>query len=151
MTQDFLKITEERLDIQEIVNMVGADEAGAISSFIGTTRNNFSGKKVIKLEYEAYIPMAEKEMKSLCEKIRSRYQVLKIAIFHRIGVVPIREASVIIAISSDHRKEGLDAVHFAIDELKATVPIWKKEIYEDGQIWKQNTEFTDRHVCCPKH
>merc|ERR1712117_649651 len=85
--------------------------------------------------------MAEKELQKLCERVRERWDVEKIAIFHRTGVVPLGEASVVIAISSAHRKESLEAVHFAIDDLKATVPIWKKEVYTDGtNSWKENKE-----------
>jgi len=98
-------------------------------------------KKVVKLEYEAYEPMAKKKLKELCNRLRVKWADLKnIAIFHRLGAVGPREASVIIAVSSAHRKDSLEAVQFAIDELKATVPIWKKELYEDGSEWKENKE-----------
>jgi molybdopterin synthase catalytic subunit len=91
--------------------------------------------------------MAIKELEKLCNQVRQKWDVLKIAIVHRIGEVPIGEASVIIVISSAHRRESLEAVHWAIDELKATVPIWKREFYEDGQTsWKQNSE-----CCFTKH
>jgi len=87
--------------------------------------------------------MAEKEMQGICAKIRERWAVRHIAMAHRTGVVPIGEASVEIAVSSAHRREALESVHFAIDELKARVPIWKKEVYEgDAAAWKQNAEWT---------
>lgn len=96
---------------------------------------------MIKLEYEAYEPMALKELNKICAKIRESWKVGNVAIFHRLGEVPVKEASVIIAIASAHRQESLDAVKFAIDSLKATVPIWKKEIYEDSDSqWKENSE-----------
>lgn len=95
----------------------------------------------MKLEYEAYEPMALKEMQAVCDKIRSKWNVEKIAIFHRLGEVPVTQASIVIAISSSHREESLLAVQFAIDAVKTSVPIWKKEIYENGEPqWKENKE-----------
>jgi len=85
--------------------------------------------------------MALNEMQKLCDKVRAKWDVKKMAVIHRLGVVPVEEASVIIAVSSAHRREAIEACHFAIDELKARVPIWKKEIYEDGSNWKANEEF----------
>ncbi|CAL8471331.1 g10873 [Coccomyxa elongata] len=84
--------------------------------------------------------MAEKEMQEICRKAHHRWQLKKMALAHRIGSVGIGEASVIIAVSSAHRREALEACHWAIDELKATVPIWKKELYENGEVWKENLE-----------
>lgn len=139
--KDLVKITSAGLNAGEILAKVASNAAGANSAFVGTTRDTFEGKKVARLEYEAYVPMAEKELQKLCERVRERWDVEKIAIFHRTGVVPLGEASVVIAISSAHRKESLEAVHFAIDDLKATVPIWKKEVYTDGSnSWKENKE-----------
>jgi len=138
---DFIEITEEPLKVDEISAQVTDKCTGATSLFVGTTRDNFDGKKVIKLEYEAYTPMAKKKLKELCNRLRVKWTDLyHIAIYHRLGEVGPCEASVIIAISSAHRKASLEAIHFAIDELKATVPIWKKELYEDGSMWKQNSE-----------
>jgi molybdopterin synthase catalytic subunit len=120
----------------------GSDAAGAISLFIGTTRDNFEGKRVVTLEYEAYVPMAESEMRKLCVTTREKFPgVLAVVIHHRLGRVPVAEASVVIAVSSPHRKIAINACHFTIDKLKATVPIWKREMYEDGSTWKENTEF----------
>ena len=93
------------------------------------------------MEYEAYEPMALKEMYKLCSNIRSQWNVHNIAIHHRLGEVPVKEASVVIAVSSPHRKESLRAVEYAIDALKASVPIWKKEIYDNNTAdWKENKE-----------
>jgi len=133
-------VTEDKLDISAICNEVGDPTVGAISTFIGVTRNHFEQKEVLKLEYEAYKPMAEKELQKICNQVRSHWDVKHIAMYHKIGLVPIGDASVIIAISSIHRSESLEAVHYAIDELKATVPIWKKEFYADGSVWKGNAE-----------
>lgn len=141
MGTNFIEILSHSLSVDRAVKLVTSPTSGAISLFIGTTRNNFNGKKVIKLEYEAYTSMAEKELKRICQKIREKWTVEHICIFHRLGEVPITEASVIIAVSSPHRQESLEAVHYAIDSLKATVPIWKKEIYEEGEsVWKENKE-----------
>ncbi|KAM9261901.1 molybdopterin synthase catalytic subunit isoform 3-T3 [Morus bassanus] len=116
-------------------------EAESAQVLFGTTRNNFEGKKVIHLEYEAYTSMAETEIKKICRDVRQKWPSVKhIAVQHRLGVVPITEASVIIAVSSPHRAESLEAVMYCINTLKASVPIWKKEIYEDEYSWKENKE-----------
>ncbi|KAJ3186126.1 Molybdopterin synthase catalytic subunit [Irineochytrium annulatum] len=138
-------ISLEKLDVAAITDLVRNHGAGAISVFLGTTRNNFTvhgvNKKVLRLEYEAYVGMAEKELHSLIDKATAKWADLtSVAISHRIGVVPIGEESVVIAVSSPHRRDALDATTFLIDELKRTVPIWKKEFYEDGTsaLWKTN-------------
>ena len=109
--------------------------------FVGTTRDSFGGKSVIKLEYEAYEEMAIKELETICENIRGLWAVNKIAIIHRLGEVPIGEIGVAIAVSSTHRNNAIKSVEFAIDNLKTSVPIWKKEFYGDGTyLWKENCE-----------
>ncbi|KAG5326070.1 RAB1A protein, partial [Acromyrmex heyeri] len=139
--KNFVKLQQEELNITEIMELVTFPNCGAISNFIGITRDNFENKKVIKLEYEAYESMALKEMTNICNKIRSQWDVEGIAIYHRIGEVPISKASVVIAVSSSHREQSLRAVEYAINALKASVPIWKKEVYETGEPqWKQNKE-----------
>jgi len=146
--KNFVKVIEKPLDLQGIVNEVSLPEAGGIAVFTGTTRNHHQGKEVLKLEYEAYVPMAEKEMGKICDQVRTKWKdILHIALYHRIGVVPIGEASVIVAISSEHRKDGLEACHYAIDEIKSIVPIWKKEFYKDGSVWKENQEWRHKHKC----
>lgn len=138
---DSILITSSKLDVNDIYSGVVAHSAGAVSLFVGTTRDHFEGKKVVQLEYEAFIPMAEKELKKICLDIRDKWKVENISIHHRLGVVPVGEASVAIAISSTHRSESLEAVHHAIDSLKKSVPIWKKEIYDKGtEEWKANSE-----------
>ena len=137
-----IQLTLDPLDVNAISQSVTSASCGAISIFIGITRNNFDGHVVKRLEYEAYNAMAEKEMLKICQGMREKWSDLEaIAIVHRLGTVPVTEASVVIAASSPHRKESLEAIHWAIDTLKATVPIWKKEIYEDGKpAWKENKE-----------
>ncbi|XP_043272710.1 molybdopterin synthase catalytic subunit [Venturia canescens] len=139
--RDVAKLHREKLQVEDIIDSVVSPSCGAISTFIGTTRNNFDNKKVLQLEYEAYDSMATKEMAKICKEVRSRWAVKHIAIHHRLGRVPISEASVVIAVSSPHRQESLKAVEYIIDNLKAKVPIWKKEIYEnDEPQWKENKE-----------
>ncbi|XP_005181204.1 molybdopterin synthase catalytic subunit [Musca domestica] len=140
--KNHLLLTHEKLDVGAINNLVTAGSCGAISLFVGTTRDNFEDKKVVSLEYEAYEPMAIKEMESICGQLRQNWSdIVNIAIFHRLGLVPVSEASVVIAVSSPHRKTALDAVSMAIEELKKRVPIWKKEKYEgDEGSWKENKE-----------
>lgn len=152
---DFVEVTHEPLDAQRAVELVAHASAGAISTFIGTTRDNFAGKKVVRLEYEGYEPMAKLEMRKICAQIRAQWpSVVGIALFHRLGVVLVKEASVIIAVSSPHRTEALQACAYAIDTLKATVPIWKSEQYEgDARMWKENAEWGSggeirRSDCC---
>jgi molybdopterin synthase catalytic subunit len=136
-----IRLTETPISVDEASKLVTSPAAGAISLFVGTTRDSFDGRRVFQLQYEAYSPMAEREVQKICDQIRCRWNVVNICIFHRLGSVPLSEASVIIAISSVHRKESLEAVHYCIDALKASVPIWKKEIYEDGESsWKENCE-----------
>uniref|UniRef100_A0A0N5CEU4 Molybdopterin synthase catalytic subunit n=1 Tax=Strongyloides papillosus TaxID=174720 RepID=A0A0N5CEU4_STREA len=133
-------VIDDEIDINQITKIITSPSCGAISIFIGTTRDNFDGKEVIRLEYECYEEMALKEMKKLCIKGRDKYKTIQnIAIFHRVEHVPVTEASVVIAVSSPHRHECQEATSFLIDQLKVTVPIWKKEIYSDnsGQ-WKRN-------------
>ena len=139
--QDIVLITAEPLVLGALAARVVCGTAGGIATFIGTTRDNFQGRRVLQLEYEAYQPMAEREMLAICQRMRDRWPLRHVAIAHRIGVVPIGESSVEIAVSSCHRREALEAVQFAIDDLKAHVPIWKKEVYEgDAAAWKENAE-----------
>ena len=111
------------------------DRAGAIATFIGTTRATSRGRQVIRLEYEAYEGMAESVMADLAADLKSQYDLCEVAIAHRVGVVSIGETSVAIAVSAPHRADALAACKDAIDRLKETAPLWKKEIYEGGEEW----------------
>jgi molybdopterin synthase catalytic subunit len=134
-------LTYAPLDTTALVDAVAAPSCGAISVFIGTTRDVFEGKQVVRLEYEAYTPMAVKEMTALCVSARERFDVRRIGVFHRLGVVPVKDASVVIAVASPHRRAAMDACAWLIDTLKVRVPIWKKEVYaSDAAAWKQNPE-----------
>ncbi|XP_018592234.1 molybdopterin synthase catalytic subunit [Scleropages formosus] len=140
--QDLIELTHDKLSADAVSDSVSCPSCGAVSMFIGTTRDNFEGKKVVQLEYEAYISMAESELKKIFSKIREKWPTVRhICVHHRLGIVPVTEASVIIGISSPHRTESLEAVQYCINALKATVPIWKREIYEnEGSSWKENKE-----------
>ncbi len=130
--------SETPLSVEDAVAEVRSDEAGAIATFIGTTRARSRGRDVIHLEYEAYEGMAEEVMASLASELVSRHDLCHVAIHHRIGRVDIGETSVVIAVSAPHRAAALTACQEAIDELKVTVPLWKKEVYEGGEEWSQD-------------
>ena len=123
------------LHLDEVVAQVADPTAGAIATFIGTTRTHSRGRTVTHLEYDAYPEMAEAEMARIAEAVRQRHDVRAVAIAHRTGHVPIGEASVIIAVSAAHRGPAMDACREAIDTLKQTVPVWKKEVFEGGEEW----------------
>ena len=129
------RVTNEPIDLAALVRYVSDPEAGAIVPFIGTTRNNNQGRKVIALDYEAYPEMAEKELARIGADAAKQWPLCRMAIVHRLGAVQIGEASVIIVVSSAHRDAAFAASRFAIEEIKKTVPIWKKEIYEGGEVW----------------
>eukprot|EP00511_Aplanochytrium_stocchinoi_P007649 CAMPEP_0204847180 /NCGR_PEP_ID=MMETSP1347-20130617/2544_1 /ASSEMBLY_ACC=CAM_ASM_000690 /TAXON_ID=215587 /ORGANISM="Aplanochytrium stocchinoi, Strain GSBS06" /LENGTH=180 /DNA_ID=CAMNT_0051988031 /DNA_START=63 /DNA_END=602 /DNA_ORIENTATION=+ len=133
---DHVAVRFDVLSISDLVTLVSDPGTGAISTFSGTTRDNFEGKEVVRLEYECYESMALKELKNLCSSIRAKWDVKKIAIEHRLGLCPVEESSVIIAVSAVHRGESLEAVKYAINTLKATVPIWKKEVYNNNESVK---------------
>ena len=131
---DFL-LSEAPLSLDRIVAEVASDDAGAIATFVGTTRARSRGRDVVRLEYEAYEGMAEAEMERIAGALRERHDVLAVAIHHRVGRVEIGETSVVIAVSAAHRAAALDACRDAIDTLKQTVPLWKKELYVGGEEW----------------
>jgi molybdopterin synthase catalytic subunit len=128
-------VTNHPIDLDELVRFVTDAEAGAVATFIGTTRNNNEGRQVIALDYEGYPEMAEKELRRIGEDAKTKWPICRMAITHRLGPVQIGEASVIIAVSSVHRDAAFAACRFAIEEIKKTVPIWKKEVFEGGEVW----------------
>jgi MoaE-MoaD fusion protein len=129
------RLSDEPLSLEAAVDEVRSDEAGAIATFLGTTRVESRGRTVLHLDYEAYEGMAEQVMAEIAEELKGRYAVLEIAIHHRTGRVEIGEASVVIAVSAPHRQDALAACKDAIDTLKEKVPLWKKEVYEGGEEW----------------
>ena len=128
-------VTNSPLSLDAAVGEVANDAAGAIATFTGTVRSKSRGRRVHHLEYEAYAEMAEQVMAGLATVLKERYDVREIAIHHRVGRVEIGEASVVIAVSAAHRADALAACREAIDALKETVPLWKKEVYEGGEEW----------------
>jgi len=128
-------VTEEPLSLDAAVAEVADERAGAVATFTGTVRRESRGRKVTRLEYEAYAEMAEDVMAQLARDLEARHDLCGIAIHHRVGTLGIGEASVVIAVSAPHRQEALAACRDAIDRLKETVPLWKKEVYEGGAEW----------------
>ena len=129
------EIVDTPISLDGLVASVGHPESGAIATFTGTTRDTNNGRNVERLEYEAYADMAVAEFEKIAARVRERWDVRGVAIVHRVGVVPIGETSVAIAVSAPHRAEAIKACHFAIDELKLVAPIWKKEYFEGGEVW----------------
>ncbi len=129
------RITEDVLDPRETERAVADPAAGAIVTFTGVVRDNGRGRTVSALDYEAYAPAAEKMLAQVADEIEERWRLRRIAIIHRVGLLPVGEASVVISISSPHREAAFEAALDAIERLKEIVPIWKKEHYEDGAVW----------------
>jgi molybdopterin synthase catalytic subunit/molybdopterin converting factor small subunit len=129
------RLTDEPIDLDAVIAEVADERAGAVATFLGTTRSESRGRTVLHLEYEAYAGMAEQVMAEIAEKLKAQYELCEVAITHRIGRVGIGETSVAIAVSAPHRHDALAACQEAIDTLKETVPLWKKEVYEGGEEW----------------
>ncbi|CAH9115427.1 unnamed protein product [Cuscuta epithymum] len=146
--RNLIEILEENIpiDFNKYITYVQSPECGAIATFAGTTRNTFEGKEVLELRYEAYTPMAIRCIQTACSSARSTWNLNSIAVAHRLGPVAVGATSVFVATSSVHRTDALDACKFLIDEIKASVPIWKKEVYTNGEVWKENREFLDRNA-----
>jgi MoaE-MoaD fusion protein len=128
-------LSDDPLSLDRVVDEVRDEQAGAIATFTGTTRISSRGRTVTHLDYEAYEGMAERVMAEIAEGLQSRYELSAVAIHHRVGRVGIGETSVVIAVSAAHRQDALAACKDAIDELKERVPLWKKEVYSDGEEW----------------
>jgi molybdopterin synthase catalytic subunit len=129
------RVGKAPLDLAAAVAEVASDDAGAVATFVGTVRRRSRERTVLHLEYDAYAEMAERVMADLAADLKGRYRLCEIAIHHRVGRVEVGEASVVIAVSAPHRHEALAACRDAIDTLKETVPLWKKEVYEGGEEW----------------
>ena len=130
------RLSAEPLSADALAEAVTVPEAGGIAVFLGVVRQSSAGRRVVALEYEAHAPMAEAKMKEIGEAVQRRWPGVKqVAMAHRVGRLGIGQASVGIAVSAAHRADAFEACHFAIDRLKETVPIWKREIFEDGAVW----------------
>jgi molybdopterin synthase catalytic subunit len=135
-TGDLFRIVDEPLSADAVAGSVGNPAAGGIVIFSGVVRNEKDGRPVKYLEYEAHAPMAEAKMREIGAEVRRRWpSVRAVAILHRVGRLEIGESSVLIAVSAAHRLAAFEACHYAIDTLKQTVPVWKKEHFEDGEVW----------------
>jgi MoaE-MoaD fusion protein len=132
---DRFDVTESPLSLDALSRSVAQESSGAIASFLGIVRKQSRGREVLHLDYEAYREMAIAKMREIGQEIRSRWPVDEIAIVHRVGRLTIGEASIAICISAPHRREALAACTYAIERVKATVPIWKKEVWSDGSEW----------------
>ena len=130
-----IQLKDTPLITQECVDYVASASAGGSTVFIGTVRNQTKDKPVLRLEFESYAPMAISEMRKIAEQAQVKWSCEKISIHHRVGVLAIGEIAVIIAVATPHRKAAFEACEYCINTLKDTVPIWKKEFFEDGEVW----------------
>jgi molybdopterin synthase catalytic subunit len=130
-----IELKNTPLSIFDAETFVESPDTGGSVVFIGTVRNKTQAKPVMRLEFEAYEPMAISEMRKIAEQALAQFAVTKIAIHHRVGVLEIGEIAVVISVSAPHRGAAFDACEYCIDTLKLTVPIWKKEVFEDGEVW----------------
>lgn len=137
---DIFEITTEPLDVGEIARRVVPQSCGAIITLDGFVRRYTKGRETEYLVYEAYEPMALKEMEKLSDRCRAEFEIEHITIVHRIGRLEIGETSVVISVAAPHRRAAFAACEWLIRELKRTVPIWKKEVYADGEVWIEGSE-----------
>jgi molybdopterin synthase catalytic subunit len=138
------ELTNDPINVQKYQDLMHMEEAGAVVSFLGTTRNHFDQdgitKQVVELSYEAYEPMALKTMQEIASATKEQFGLLGVCVVHRLGIVPVKQDSILVVCTSAHRKAAIQAMEQIMDKLKEKVPIWKKEIYTDGSSWKQNAE-----------
>ena len=134
-----VRLTQNPLSLDDVQLWLDSGQTGGTCIFVGTVRNKTSDKTVLRLEFESYEPMAIKEMQKIMDEACSRWPVQKIAIHHRLGSLDIGEIPVIIAVACAHRAAAFEACQYCIDTLKETVPIWKKEIFKDGEVWVSAT------------
>ncbi len=128
-------VTREPLNAARLVDAVRRDESGAVVLFYGVVRNHNEGRRVQYLEYDAYEGMAEKKLREVADEVKRRFPIDDIAIAHRVGRLDIGETSLLVAVSSAHRADAFEAAHYCVDRIKQVVPIWKKEVWEDGSAW----------------
>ncbi len=132
-----LEITYQALDLAKLCDFVMSETCGAINSFVGTVRSQSEGRAVLKMEYHGYPEMAEKVLASIIAKAYEQWAIEKVAVQHRLGTLELKEASIMIVVSSPHRKEAFEACRFIIEEIKKELPVWKKEHFADNKKeWK---------------
>ncbi|PSR32349.1 MAG: molybdopterin synthase [Sulfobacillus benefaciens] len=138
---DIYRITKEPIDVASALVAIGDDRAGAQALFLGTVRNEFAGRASRGLYYDAYEPLAEKELRRIGDELKQDFGALHVVLIHRIGELPLGEVSVLVAVSAGHRTEAFAAAREGIDRIKSRVPIWKKEHWDDGQdAWHDDPE-----------
>ena len=137
----FIRLTRDPIEAEALVAAAKHGEDGAVIVFDGIVRNNSRGRKTLYLDYEAYEEMAKKQMKELAREAITRFEVRNVAIIHRLGRLQVGETSVLIIVSSAHRRQAYEASRWLIDTLKKTVPIWKKETFADGAVWADGEPF----------
>ena len=130
-----IQLKDTPLNPQDCISFVESDGAGGTAVFVGTVRNQTKGKTVVRLDFEAYEPMAISEMRKIAEAATKKWDAHFVSIHHRVGSLGIRDIAVVIAVATPHRVAAFEACQYCIDTLKETVPIWKKEFFEDGEIW----------------
>ncbi len=135
-----IQITHEPLDPEAITALVKEPTNGAVVTFLGITRAATGDRRVLHLEYEAYEPMAEKQLAEIAQEMRERWSVGDVAMAHRLGRLEVGETSLVVAVASPHRKDAFGACQYAVDRIKQTVPIWKKEYFEGGEVWIESPE-----------
>jgi len=140
----FIDIQQEPLHLKKASEFVNHPEAGALNIFTGTTRNHHDGKRVIELYYDCYREMAVKELQKIASIIFKKHSLKRVYLVHRTGLVPIGEASIIVAVSSAHRKDAFAATAEAMNLIKQDVPIWKKETFEDETVWKEELKLREK-------
>ena len=148
-----IELTAQPLSPDRFTEAVRRHSNGAVVTFLGTTRDNFEGKRVLTLEYEAYDAMAVKKLEEVRQELLAEFGLDDLAIGHRTGPVGLGEISLVVAVGSPHRKEAFHACHRAVDRIKEVVPIWKKEVYEDGSRWVacENHEFAPAEAAAHAH
>jgi molybdopterin converting factor subunit 1 len=139
----YAKLVREKIESQAVVDGIKRPEDGAVAVFEGIVRNHSLNRRTLYLDYEAYEPMALKEMESIAEAALQKFAIREVALAHRLGRLQIGETSVLIVVASAHRAAAFDACRWLIDTLKKTVPIWKKEYFEDGAVWADGDPFPD--------
>ena len=130
-----IQLFDKPLEVETCLDFVKSSRAGGTAVFVGTMREFTKGRRVLRLEFEAYEPMAIKEMQKIADTILEEWSAEKIAMHHRVGVLKTEEIAVVIAVATAHRKAAFEACQYAINTLKKRVPIWKKEVFEDGEVW----------------
>ena len=148
---DLFCVTSQPLDAQSLVSLVRKDESGAVALFYGVVRNHSEGRAVERLEYEAHESMALRKLREVGDETKLRYpQTSEIGIWHRTGLLAIGETSLLVAVSSPHRKEAFEACHWAVDRVKEVVPIWKKEHWQGGSAWVEGHPVETPEAAGPK-